>query len=338
MNEKDLSNKIDELINQLKKDLLNVPYNSRGMWDRVKNWWRNLTKKPDNPENPYYLTNKFGSLGKINTVPAAAEFSKPQNKEKEEDGTTEIPSEEEFKLGTSKTESRISLKNYSVLKESFEELDKKVNLAINENYSSENLKNLEMFRVIDNWAVNFKKQIMQLLKGGLTSSEPSDTDDGPERVTPPSATPMKAESGILFKNWIVNVDNVNHFIEIVNHIFSNPVRYRKPLMSIEDILKRKGLISPKKKGNYNSLKASIKNKILSMVQREIEMNTKEEDSIFQPSVWAWARTSIENKKIKDESKSKQVSDEVSVPPEKNAATDFEENPPEDKSGNEFLDI
>lgn len=327
MTEKDLSNKIDQLVNQLKKDLLNVPYNSRGMWDRVKNWWQNLTKKPDNPANPYYLTNKFGSLGKVNPTIELPSETEEEPVEK----TEEIPSEEEFKLGTSKSESRLTLKNYKILKESFDALDKKVNFAINENYSSDNLKNLEMFRIIDRWAVGFKKQIMQLLKGEVSNAAADAADN---EKTKPETPVIKNDGGkILFKNWIRNMENVNFFIEIVNHIFSNPVRYRKPLLSVADVLKNKNVLSPRKAEKGTPLVVSIRNEILRMMKKEVDMGTKEEDSEFKSNVWAWAKNLKPlEKKNKEEDLPPGEAERADEP-----QSDFEESPPSE-DGNSFLDI
>jgi len=335
MNEKDLSNKIDELINKLKKDLLSVPYNSRGMWDRVKNWWQNITKTPDNPANPYYLTNKFGSLGKINPDqnPLGNGLA-PKEEEKEE--KEEIPSEEEFKLGTSKNENRISLQEYSFLKESFYKLESKISFAINENYSSDNLKNLEMFRIIDKWAIDFKRQIIQLLKGKIeTETDESQPTDSSARAVTPSDRPKRTDEGkILFKNWIRNIDNVNFFIEIVNHVFSNPVRYRKPIISVAEVLKNKNVMSPRKNEDKGTpLVISIRNEILRMMKKEIDMNVKEEDSEFRTPVWTWAKSlSVLDKKAKEgEEKESQADEPVS--------NDFEETPPEKtEDGGSFLDI
>lgn len=329
MTEKDLSDKIDQLVNQLKKDLLNVPYNSRGMWDRVKNWWQNLTKKPENPANPYYLTNKLGSLGKINppettpeTTPETRPETRPENKE------AEIPSEEEFKLGTSKNENKITLIEYKVLKESFELLDEKVNFAINENYSSDNLKNLEMFRIIDRWAADFKKQIIQLLKGEINTDS---GDDSAERMQQAKAPVTKSEEGrILFKNWIRSPDNIGFFIEIVNHIFSNPVRYRKPILSVADVLKNKNVMAPKKAEKGTPLVLSIRSEILRMMKKEVDMGTKEEDSEFNQNVWSWAKNL---KPLGKKSKEPGTAAESSA---KSQSSDFEESPPEDV--NSFLDI
>jgi hypothetical protein len=323
----DLSKKIDSLVGELKKSLLNSPYNSRGVFDKVKNWWQNLTKGADNTNNPYYFQNKFGSLGKFGSQ---VQQNKPEpvqpeqeTKEKEED------EDDGFSLGTSRNESKFTLKEYAFLSEVFKSLDTKISsLILNEqDYASNNLKNLEIFKIIDSWATHFKKEIMNMLTGHESmpsiqknrAETESALPKGLEGRVPKTST---ANNGVSFKGWIKNESNMEYFVNLVNKIFDSPL-YRRPQSTIASSLENKhNIINPKKGEEGTPLTISIRNKIIGIIQKEIEYGRDESKSVFSKKVWEWAKgLSQFGKKQKDE-----VEEVPAVEP-KQAAADRQEDAP-----------
>jgi hypothetical protein len=308
----DLSNKVDALVAELKKNLLNSPYNSRGLFDKVKNWWNNVTKGSDNTSNPYYFQNKFGSLGRTNPV------STNQQPEKEPEPNPSQPSDDdEFSLGTSKNENKLTLKEYSFLSENFKILDKKIsNLILNEQeYASNNLKNLEIFKIIDSWAAHFKKEIINMLTGhesmpAVQKNRQMAREKGElDTDSPPKTT--ASDSGVEFKTWIRSESNMENFVNLVNKIFESPL-YRRPLQTISSSLESRRIKNPKKGEEGTSLAISIRNRIIGIIQKEIENGIDETKSVFSKKVWAWAKKlRVFNKKQKEEETQPEV---ISAPP------------------------
>ena len=139
----ELSGKIDELIADLKRRFLDLskegpigtgPDGKVGVWDRVKNWWNKLRY------------GKFGNLAQAQPDPNAEKAV----------ANTEKPKSECIKF---------SLQEYRVLKDSCDQL----NLVIEKNQESlneeesDNLKNLKLFRIIDDWGNKFKQVILDLV-------------------------------------------------------------------------------------------------------------------------------------------------------------------------------
>ena len=139
----ELSGKIDELIADLKRRFLDLskegpigtgPDGKVGVWDRVKNWWNKLRY------------GKFGNLAQAEQGPNAEKAV--ANKEE--------PKSECIKF---------SLQEYRVLKDGCDQL----NLVIEKNQESlneeesDNLKNLRLFRIIDDWGKKFKQVILDLV-------------------------------------------------------------------------------------------------------------------------------------------------------------------------------
>lgn len=123
---------VDEFVDYLKKELLSVQVPAKGafskIWDKMKNWWQNITKKggPNDPKNPYLYQNKFGALG--------------QTQESR----------------------RLSLSQYKFIRECYEDLESSVTLLSEETtQDSENIKKLKLFQIIDSWADRFKKAIIR---------------------------------------------------------------------------------------------------------------------------------------------------------------------------------
>lgn len=122
---------VDEFVSTLKKDLLSIEVPAKGVfsgvWDKMKNFWHNVTKKegPNDPSNPYVYRNKFGALGQ-------AQESK-----------------------------RMSLAQYKFIREVYEDLESSVDLLSEEtSLDSENVKKLKLFKIIDVWATKFKQAII----------------------------------------------------------------------------------------------------------------------------------------------------------------------------------
>lgn len=276
MESNELSAKIDELILDLKKSLLNTPYNSRNFFDKVKNWWQNVTKGAENKENPYYFQNKFGSLGKISNNDEAL-----LNKDREVEQSVVVKDkeggeEDEFKLGVSKNESRLTLKEYYLLNNNVKELDLNIScILINENYSN-NLKNLEMFKIIDSWGAKFKKEIFEML--GLNNKASTQTQIQTIQK-PVSAPPEKKDSEINFINWIRNESNMEYFINLVNRIYDSP-QYSRKIPVIAGNLRSKNIVQRGK----TKLETAVRNKIISILSREIKQG-REENSLFNKQVW-----------------------------------------------------
>lgn len=142
-----LTKLVDDFVTQLKKDLLVVNYKPTQtgvlpkVWDRMKNWWHNTVMGANNPDNPYVYKNKFGALGH------------------EDDAKKESV--------------RLTLSQYNFIKEQYNKLESELSV-LNEDLEteSENLKNLKLFRIIDNWASKFKKEIIKQLSGGV-ETEPA---------------------------------------------------------------------------------------------------------------------------------------------------------------------
>lgn len=64
---KELSLLIDKFLADLKASLTSAPANAggnTGFFDKIKNWWTNLRYGKDNTSNPNYWKNRFGELGK----------------------------------------------------------------------------------------------------------------------------------------------------------------------------------------------------------------------------------------------------------------------------------
>jgi hypothetical protein len=134
---------VDEFIASLKKELLSVEVPSRGIlpgvWDKMKSWWYNLTKKkgPNDLENPYVYKNKFGALGQT----------------------------QESK--------RLSLSQYSFIKEQYTDLENNLNILSEETTEdSENIKKLKLFKIIDSWADRFKKAIISQFNDKPVTNRP----------------------------------------------------------------------------------------------------------------------------------------------------------------------
>ena len=151
LNEKraELAKKIDSFVEELKRSFLATSYSPTGVWDKVKNWWNNLRFGADNPQNKYFNKNRFGSLG--------------VDPEQEQKDATPAPKSECIKF---------SLKEFRILKENHDELFESINeikKGLNED-ESESLKNLKLFRIIDDWAKKFKSELVDFVYPPLGSS------------------------------------------------------------------------------------------------------------------------------------------------------------------------
>jgi hypothetical protein len=142
----ELSGKIDELIVDLKHRFLALskegpigtgPEGKVGVWDRVKNWWNKL---------------RYGKFGNLSQVEKEPELPVPAGSVEK----AEVPKSECIQF---------SFQEYRALKNSCNELE----LVIEENQEnlneeeSENLKNLKLFRIIDDWGKKFKQVVLDLV-------------------------------------------------------------------------------------------------------------------------------------------------------------------------------
>jgi|688.fasta_scaffold20833_3 hypothetical protein len=137
---------VDEFVKLLKKELLSVEAPmSRGIWDKMKNWWYNLTKKND-PKNPYFYKNKFGALGHPEETDLAIESK------------------------------RLSLEEYKFIRDCYEDLESSLEVLSEETVNdSENIKNLKLFKIIDSWANRFKKAIIGKFIVPTKSEQPKES-------------------------------------------------------------------------------------------------------------------------------------------------------------------
>lgn len=185
----ELSGKIDELIADLKRRFLDLskegpigtgPEGKVGVWDRVKNWWNKL---------------RYGKFGNLSQVEKEPELPVPAGSaEKAEEPKSECI--------------QFSFQEYRVLKNSCNELElvvEKNQESLNEE-ESENLKNLKLFRIIDDWGKKFKQVMLDLVypdksdnwivapvssqqrSTGVRSAEPT--------VGPVSARPVAGDTSI----------------------------------------------------------------------------------------------------------------------------------------------
>jgi hypothetical protein len=315
MDKKEISDNIDRLISDLKKNLINAPFNQRTFFDKVKNWWQNITKKADNPSNPYYYQNKFGSLGApSNQIPSN---QIPGGKENEENEKDKEDNKEEFEIGYSRNESKLTLKEYLFLNENVEVLTNSISsVLIKEN--SNNIQNLEIFRIIDDWSVRFKKEIFKLL--GVDSHAPPDT----KIQTKDDNINDKDDVGFEFKDWIRDENNMQILINIVNRVYDSP-QYSSPLSVVVNTLKNKRIVHSGK----TDLKSAVRNKILSILQREIKQN-KKSNSVFVKNVWNKHKSTLS--KYEDRMTSdKDDTDEVPT----NTSDDVDSNNPVGLTQNDF---
>lgn len=181
---------VDEFIAILKKDLLSIQVPAKGflpgVWDKMKNWWHNFTKKQgaNDPENPYVFRNKFGALG----VPKS-EIKQTKASKDFKDGTGVWTVGNESK--------RMSLSQYKFIREQYENLEKDLSILSEETIEdSENIKKLKLFKIIDDWANKFKKAIeFKLLSGNTSSSTPQETQKD-NTATAADETESSAEDSI----------------------------------------------------------------------------------------------------------------------------------------------
>jgi hypothetical protein len=179
----ELSGKIDELIADLKNRFLALskegpigtgPEGKVGVWDRVKNWWNKL---------------RYGKFGNLSQVEKEPELPVPAGSvEKAEEPKSECI--------------QFSFQEYRVLKNSCSELElviEKNQESLNEE-ESDNLKNLKLFRIIDDWGKKFKQVMLDLVypdrsnnwivkpvsSTGVRSAEPT--------VGPVSARPVAGDT------------------------------------------------------------------------------------------------------------------------------------------------
>ena len=106
---------VDQFVDSLKKELLAVSLPSKGflpkVWDKMKNWWYDISKGKNSPENPYYYQKKFGELGKTES-------------------------------------NRLSLAQYKFIKECYDSLESEINLLSEDvAQDSENIKKLKLFKI-----------------------------------------------------------------------------------------------------------------------------------------------------------------------------------------------
>lgn len=133
---------VDKMVDDLKKELMSgaeykPSYTPGSFWNRLKRFWSNVIYGPNDERNRYLYKNKFGALGEKDE-PLAVSQSQPAK------------------------EHILSLHQYRFLKEQSDSLEKSL-LSINENTDSDNIKNLKLFRIIDNWASKFKNEIEKML-------------------------------------------------------------------------------------------------------------------------------------------------------------------------------
>jgi hypothetical protein len=142
----ELSAKIDELIADLKHRFLALskegpigtgPEGKVGVWDRVKNWWNKL---------------RYGKFGNLSQVEKEPELPVPAGSVEK----AEVPKSECIQF---------SFQEYRVLKNSCSEQERVIEKnqeSLNEE-ESENLKNLKLFRIIDDWGKKFKQVMLDLV-------------------------------------------------------------------------------------------------------------------------------------------------------------------------------
>jgi len=138
----ELSLKIDELIKELKNKFLasaapvaSSPDGKVGVWDHVKNWWNK------------FRYGKFGNLAQVEQDPEA---------KKDTSKAADEPKSECYQF---------SFQEYRAIKDSCDILEtiiEKNQDSLNEE-ESENLKNLRLFRIIDDWGKKFKQVILDLV-------------------------------------------------------------------------------------------------------------------------------------------------------------------------------
>ena len=138
----ELSLKIDELIKELKNKFLtsaapvaSSPDGKMGVWDHVKNWWNK------------FRYGKFGNLAQVEKDPEAKTDAAK---------VADEPKSECYQF---------SFQEYRAIKDSCDILEtiiEKNQDNLNEE-ESENLKNLRLFRIIDDWGKKFKQVILDLV-------------------------------------------------------------------------------------------------------------------------------------------------------------------------------
>lgn len=147
-----ISDKIDNLVYQLKRQLISMSNDTGKVstWDRIKNWGSNLLYGSKSPMNPYRNRNSWGNLGLNNQTSQASQaqqaFQSPQ---------ASVP------------ENYIPLELYHVLKEAHLKLDEKVKLNegvfdARPQFSSVR-KNTVLYSIIDQWANDLKKNVMDVV-------------------------------------------------------------------------------------------------------------------------------------------------------------------------------
>jgi hypothetical protein len=129
-----LDSEMDKFIAELKHRIISQQGPQRGVWDRMKGWWSNVTRGRYNQSNPEYWRNRLGDdLGGV-----------------AQEGTLSM-----------------GLKEFHVLKRLATELEDSLN-ALNEDMSGVPLpkgsENLRVMSIIDNWANRFKQAVRQLAK------------------------------------------------------------------------------------------------------------------------------------------------------------------------------
>ncbi len=128
----ELLNKIDQavdsLVSILKKQLVSGEgFQKRGLWDRFKNFVSNVWYGRYNQKNPYYFTNTLGDFA------GASDKSQPKKESIQ----------------------RINLKQFLEIRYLFEDLEKNINIIIEEQ-GSDITSNLRIMKVIDDWAKTLK--------------------------------------------------------------------------------------------------------------------------------------------------------------------------------------
>ena len=163
---KHLENQIDYFVYELKRSIINsaiTGHQSQTIWDKFKGFMQNLYYGKGNVNNPNLTKNILGhGLGSASA------------------GNTENTNEQ-------KTENRIiPLHCYRFFKEWHDDLNSSM-LLLTEDYQvpeiPNHIKNTQLNKIIDNWAIKFKKAILntiQLLTG--TSVTPSEAPEKPSEA------------------------------------------------------------------------------------------------------------------------------------------------------------
>lgn len=175
-----LSDKVDNLVYQLKRELISgagANSNRASLWDKVKNWGSNLLWGKKSPANPYRWVNQFGHLGTQNQLnPASAQAQAPQ----------QMPAENTLEI-------------YKLVKESTEKLESEL-LLIDESVFtpnpalSGNKKTTVLFSIIDQWGNKLKTDILDTVTRNMHLVQSPEQSANATQPEAPTEAPKEPET------------------------------------------------------------------------------------------------------------------------------------------------